>query len=92
MFERRGDIPGLDAADLRRRHLTGDERVFGIIFEVPAAHRVAVDIRAGGQQDRETVLPHGEILILVQRLKGLGLFCAGFARFFHQAGIPCARL
>ena len=44
------DIVLLDTADIGGGRLAGDDRVFGIVFEVTAVQRVAVDVQGRGQE------------------------------------------
>ena len=47
MFDGRSDpVPALDASCEGCRHFSADERILGIVFEVAAAERIAVDIHA----------------------------------------------
>ena len=53
MFDRGSDARNrLHALRDRRRHGSGDQGIFGIIFEVSAAERISVDIHARSQPER----------------------------------------
>ena len=45
----------LDTADIGGRHLAGQERILGEIFEVASAQRVAVDVHTRGEEDVHAV-------------------------------------
>ena len=52
-----GHAVGLHAADQRAGQVAGQQRVLGVVLEVPAAQRVAVDVHARGQPGADVVLP-----------------------------------
>ena len=49
------DALALDAVDIGGGNLSGEEGIFGEIFEVAAAEGIAVEVHAGGQQDVSAV-------------------------------------
>ena len=52
------DLAGLDAADERCGHLACKKGIFGVVLEVPAAERTAVDVHGGRQPDRDVIFLH----------------------------------
>ena len=65
---------GLYAADVCGAHFAGEVGVFGIVFEVSAAQRIALDVHAGTEQ-------HVDAL-------GGSLFAEQPAHAFDELGIP----
>ena len=51
MLHAAGYAVGLYSAYVSRRHLAGEQRIFGEIFEVAAAAGVALEVGAGAEQD-----------------------------------------
>ncbi len=74
MFQAGAGAGALHAFDEMDCHLAGLIRVFGIIFKIAAAKRVALDIHAGAKQ-------HGNIF-------GATFKANGMAHFFNQTAIP----
>ena len=68
------DAHGLDAAHGRRRHLSAEVGVLGVVLEVPAAQGVALDAQPGGKQHTHA-------------LAG-GLFAHGGAHALDHGGVP----
>ena len=66
--------PGLHALCVRGSTHSGEQRVLGIVFKIPAAQRVSVDIHAGSQPER-----HMEILPFL---------CRRFCPLFQSAPYP----
>ena len=64
----------LDAADIARRHFTGQIGVLREILEVAAAQRAALDVQAGAQQDRNFLCG--------------GFLAHGLADGLAQGGVP----
>ena len=64
----------LDAAYIRRRRLAGHDRVLGVVLEVAAVQRVAVDVQGRGEIDVGAVL--------------VDLFTHGLAHVLHQLLVP----
>ena len=69
-----GDAVALDAADQACRHTSGDDRIFGIVFEVTSAQRVALDVQTRAEQH-----VHVKIVRFVAE---------GLAHFFGERRIP----
>ena len=64
----------LDAADIGRRHLSGQQRIFRKILEVAAAERVAVQVETRGKENVGAVL--------------LDLLSHRGRQFFDQRSVP----
>ena len=66
-----GRSSALDAAHRRRSRFAGNERIFGIIFKIPAAKRISVDVHTGSKQHIRAPFKHllrrGGIYLLHQR-------------------------
>ena len=69
-----GDAVALNAANQARCHTPGDNRIFGVVFEVTSAQRVALDVQARAEQ-------HVHVKIVRFVAKGL-------AHFFGERRIP----
>ena len=68
---------GLDASDVGRGHLAGEERILGEILEVTSAQRVAVDVHTRGEEDVHAVFQD--------------FVAHGFRHLLHHFRIPGAR-
>ena len=80
----------LQAADDRTGHQTGDHGIFGEIFEVSAAERIAVDIQAGSEQAFHAVKLHFLPDLLIQAFDQLIVPGAGLQRADrNKGGLRC---
>ena len=55
MLDGCSDSFALDSADVASRDPAGQKRIFGVIFEVSAAQRIALDVDARGEQDIDSI-------------------------------------
>ena len=55
MLDGCSDSLALDSADVASRDPAGQKRIFGVIFEVSAAQRIALDVDARGEQDIDSI-------------------------------------
>jgi len=74
MFRGGAHAVALDAPDHGSGHHTGDQRIFGVVFEVAPAEGIALDVKGGAQQ---------HIGAVVEDLAAHGL-----THLFDQPGIP----
>ena len=74
MLDGSAHVVALDAADIGGRGLAGDHRILGVILEVTAVQRVAVDVQGRCQVDVGAVF--------------MDLFAHGLAHAFHQFLVP----
>ena len=74
MLDGGAHVVGLDAAHIGGRRLAGDHRILGIVLEVAAVQRVAVDVQGRGEIDVGAVL--------------MDLFTHGLAHVLHQLLVP----
>ena len=58
MLERSADAVFLDAVDHCRSHFSRQQRVLGIVLEIPSAKRVPVDIRTRSEKNVHAILKH----------------------------------
>ena len=58
MLERSADAVFLDAVDHCRSHFSRQQRVLGIVLEIPSAKRVPVDIRTRSEKNIHAILKH----------------------------------
>ena len=72
-----GNAVALDATNQTCRHTAGDNRIFGIIFEVTSAQRIALDVQTGAEQH-----VHVEVV---------GFLAERLAHFFRKLRIPGIR-
>ena len=56
MLHARGDAARLDAADHRRPHDAGKQRILAEVLEIPSAQRAALDVDARTEHNADTLL------------------------------------
>lgn len=88
MLDAGGNVLRLNALHHCRRQLARDQRVFGIILEVPAAERTSVDVDGGRQPHADVIFAHFLRARFADRVDDIRVPCAGQQRR-HR---PCRRL
>ena len=74
MLEGCADMLALDAAHKGCRHLTGEQRVFGVVLEVAASERIAVQVHARAEDEVEPVF--------------MGLVADGLSHLIDEGLVP----
>ncbi len=74
MLDGRPDSLALDSTDVAGGYLASQQRVFGIIFKVPSAQRIALDVDAWGKKNVHPIFKN--------------LVADGFTDFLDKRRIP----
>ena len=74
VFGTRADTLGLDSTHHSGTDLTGEDRIFGVVFEIPSAEGIAMDIHSRTENDVTSVLAR--------------LVADSLSYLFNEGGVP----